>query len=168
MDLRDISNEDKTARLFKNLRLEIVHVIHHRWPSEIFSMKTIRQGYIYHGWPLLSWSLIFVLTIALLRKLLRNVKLRIWPTLWPQLPFFQTGSKFSTYQVSSLSDQSFSFFTDKPKNYTKIFDCFDKEKHFAKKLGDYASSKKGLNIIEWKMARSNVLLPDTFCKPRFP
>ena len=150
MDLRDISNEDKTARLFKNLRLEIVHVIHHRWPSEIFSMKTIRQGYIYHGWPLLSWSLIFVLTIALLRKLLRNVKLRIWPTLWPQLPFFQTGSKFSTCQVSSLSDQPFSFFTDKYKNYTQYLTVLTK-KNILPKIWVIFITKKGSKIIGSKM-----------------
>ena len=65
--------------------------------------------------------------------------------------FFQTGSKVSTCQVSSLSDQPFRFFHKQIQNIHPIFDCFYKEKHLAQTLGYFASSKKGSNIIGSKM-----------------
>ena len=67
------------------------------------------------------------------------------------LAFFKTGSKVSACQVSSVSDQPFSFFHRQIKKYTKYLTCFYKEKHLAQNVGNFASSKFFLNIIGSKM-----------------
>ena len=51
------------------------------------------------------------------------------------LAFFKIGSKVSAWQVSSLSDQPFRIFHRQIQKIHPIFDCFDKEKHLAKKIG---------------------------------
>ena len=55
---------------------------------------------------------------------------------------------YNKFQVSLTSRSGFS--KDKSKN-TTIFDSFDTEKHLAQHLGNFAPSKKGLNIIGSKM-----------------
>ena len=55
-------------------------------------------------------------------------------------------AKFQVYLTSPSG-----FFTDKSKKYTQYLTFFDKEKHLAQNLGNFESSKKGLNIIGSKM-----------------
>ena len=57
--------------------------------------------------------------------------------------------KVSACQVSSLSEQPFIIFHRKIKK--KIFDCFDKDKYLSPNLRNFASSKKGLNIVGSKI-----------------
>ena len=78
----DISNENKTAGLFKNFRLENfqVHEIYHSWHSEISPMKTATAGLFK---KLRSPCVISKVTIRYLQKgktagLYKNLRLEIF------------------------------------------------------------------------------------------
>ena len=48
------------------------------------------------------------------------------------------------------------------------FDIYDKEKHLAQNLGNFASSKKGLNIIGSKMGAQQGFAFGHFFNTQFP
>ena len=67
-------------------------------------------------------------------------------------------SSFFPNRISSFYMPSFKFLWPAVQVFHRqiqiihpIFDSFDKEKHLAQNLGNFASSKKGLNIIGSKM-----------------